>query len=542
MSDKIRETGRSRLVLGAQFIQAARHGLMIMAAGPDNDVRVLFANAGVESITGYPAAEIEGRCPRFLLAQGDDPAEVEGLCAAIAAGRPVSVLIRSTRKDGETFWAAIDVDPVRDAGRVVHCIATIQDVSERALAHARLAQLSQLETVGRLTGAIAHDFNNILASVRSFAGLLADAVPETSDEHQYATRIVAACRRAADMVRQLLAFVRAHDAARERVHIDDIVNEVAALLQTRLDHATTLSVGPLKAKSTVLANGSQLTQVLLNLAINACDAMASAGGELRISTQDTLIDNNDALPFDAGLHGDESGYIYASGQLMAGAPYVRVSVADMGSGIPKAIAESIFEPFFSTKDKRRGSGLGLAIVRSIVATYGGVLTVQSRPGAGSTFDFYLPAETVLFPQPAVETLAEINDKGGAAGCERLLLVDDDVDVADAFSISLEHLGYAVTRAYHPARALALLKANPAAFDLLVSDNNMPDMTGLTLIHEAKKLNPRLKAVLCSGSGNAEEDRVQTTEAEGFFGKPGSPLTLARIVRAVLDGQVTGKDR
>lgn len=319
MSENIHEAARPRLALGAQFIQAARHGLMILT-GPPLDIKVLFANAGVEAITGYPAPEIEGRSPRFLVARDDNPAELEALCSAIAEGRSSSVLIRASRKDGETFWASIDVDPVRDAGAITHYIATIQDVSERAVAQARLAQLTQFESIGRLTGAIAHDFNNILASVRSFAGLLADAAPLASTEREYATRIVAACHRAADMVRQLLAFLRAQDAPRERIHICDTVNEVAVLLRVRLEAATRLSAHDLKARATVLANASQLTQVLLNVAINACDAMAGRGGALSITTRDVPV--GETPLFEKGLRDTEEGFVYATDRLTPKKPYV----------------------------------------------------------------------------------------------------------------------------------------------------------------------------------------------------------------------------
>lgn len=534
MSEKTHETARTRLALGAQFIQAARHGLMIMA-GPHTDIKVLFANSGVEAITGYPAPEIEGRSPRFLVARDENPAELEALCSAIAEGRSASVLIRASRKGGETFWASIDVDPVRDGGTITHYIATIQDVSERAVAQARLAQLSQFESIGRLTGAIAHDFNNILASVRSFAGLLADASAAASAEHEYATRIVSACHRAADMVRQLLAFLRAQDAPRERIHICDTVNEVAVLLRVRLEGTTRLSTHDLSARATVLANASQLTQVLLNVAINACDAMVGRGGTLSISTRDVAV--GETPPFEKGLRDAEDGFQFATDRLKPQKSYVRIAVADTGTGIPREVIGSIFEPFFTTKDKRRGSGLGLAIVQSIVTTYGGVIVVGSRPGQGTAFDIYLPAEAPLRAVGS-RSAPESDCKDHLRGRERLLVVDDEVDVADAFSISLTSLGYAVTRAYGSASALAILASSPGAFDLLVTDQNMPGMKGIALIGKARAFNPSLKAVLCSGSGSVDDDRVTAGAAEGFFGKPGSPMALAHVVRAVLDGQST----
>lgn len=176
-------------------------------------------------------------------------------------------------------------------------------------------------------------------------------------------------------------------------------------------------------------------------------------------------------------------------------------------------------------------------MQSIVTTYGGVIVVCSRPGHGTVFDIYLPAEAPLGALGSRRG-AESDCKDHLRGGERLLVVDDEVDVADAFSISLASLGYAVTRAYGSASALAILASSPGAFDLLVTDQNMPGMKGIALIGKARAFNPALKAVLCSGSGSDYDDSVTAGAAEGFFAKPGSPMALAHVVRAVLDGQST----
>ena len=407
----------------------------------------------------------------------------------------------------------------------------------------RLLEAQKMEAMGRLAGGIAHDFNNILGATRSFGDLLADGLPEGSRLHGYAVRIVAACDRAADMVRQILTFTRAKDAPREVVKVAEAVQEVRVLLAQRLPPEISLAVTNYEANAVLVVNPSHLTQVLLNLAVNAADALDQSAGHIEIAVQEVAI--GDEAPFSLGLDAGDDGVSmsYANGVLSPGHKYLRIAVSDTGPGIPKDIAAKIFDPFFTTKDKRRGSGLGLSVVTGIVSAQGGVIAVESTLGRGTTFNIYFPAVRVSRPaeRAAPAEIRAVN-KDHIRGKERILIVDDEIDVADSLSYALTNLGYETAPVYAPAEALEIFAESPESWDVLITDQSMPELKGLDLIRRVRFIKPGLRTILCTGySDSTTESAVAGDGVDAFFTKPVPADAIAASIRAFFDAKPAARE-
>jgi signal transduction histidine kinase/CheY-like chemotaxis protein len=403
----------------------------------------------------------------------------------------------------------------------------------------RLAQAEKMEALGRLAGGIAHDFNNILGAIRSFGDLLAEGLERGSRYNGYATRIVAACDRAADLVRQILAFTRAKDAPRELVAVSELIGEVSSIVSGKLGDKAFLTLSNLSPDAVVVANSGQLTQVLLNLIVNARDALPGGEGEILITNAEVVVPKDQSPPFERGFFAAEEtddGFVFATDVLKADTMYLRISVSDNGTGIPAKIAQKIFDPFFTTKDKRNGSGLGLSVVSGVVAAHQGVIAVQSRQGFGTAFHIYLPAHKANL-RPEKGGKVQVRNRAtdvDIRGDERILIVDDEIDMADALSYSLTNLGYETAPVYSPLEALEIFKEDPAAWDIVITDQAMPEMRGLELIRKLKFIRPDLKAILCTGfSDHATEQSALQEGADWFVTKPLDSESLALAIRGLM---------
>jgi signal transduction histidine kinase/ActR/RegA family two-component response regulator len=514
----------------------------------DKNQRVIYANRALRDVAaGAYAKGVMGASLVDLFPHVEGGSKIyEAIGHAIRASGSWRGELAFTRISGDRVVYEARLARTRDNGVLVAATdISAQKEHERreGVLQIQLAQAQKMEALGRLAGGIAHDFNNILGATRSFAELLSEAVPVGTRQHGYTTRIIAACDRAADLVRQILTFTRAKDASREQLRVGGLLAEVASLLQGRLPDGVMLSVKASPTDSVVIANEGQLAQVVLNVAVNAADAMAAGGaGEVSISSMDIILSADEPSPFAEGITTDDDGFLLATGQLQPGVPYVRVSVTDTGMGIPQSLAPNIFEPFFTTKDKRRGSGLGLAVVNSIVAAHGGVIAVQSRLEVGTAFHIYLPTyvagdgEILFAPQRGERALSKANLRGK----ERILIVDDEVDMADAFSYSLTNLGYETAPVYSPLEAIEIFKEDPLAWDLVITDQSMPDMKGLDLIRKLKAIRPGIKTILCTGfSDGSSHDGALAGGADSFFTKPVLTDALAGSMRRLLDAAASG---
>jgi PAS domain S-box-containing protein len=411
-----------------------------------------------------------------------------------------------------------DVLEVEVRGRAIHFggrrarLVTLHDVTERKVLEEQFRQAQKMEAVGRLAGGVAHDFNNILNVILGYAELTLRTVEEGDRRRRNLLEIRKAAEHAAALTRQLLAFGRGQVLQPRVLDLNAALAEIGRMVRRLIGEDVELVTTPGADLGRVKADPAQLTQVVLNLAVNARDAMPE-GGTLTIETANVDLDGrSEGLP--AG-------------------PYVLLSVTDTGCGIPQNIQEHIFEPFFTTKEKDKGTGLGLATVYGIVKQSGGAITVESEPGAGSTFRIYLPRVEAAVAEavPAAPVRFE-----PARASETVLLVEDDAAVRGLTREVLEESGYRVLEAPGGFEALELAQAFDGRIDLLLTDVVMPRMNGRELARRLHAIRPATKALYMSGyAPGAIVNQGVLEPGLAFIAKPLRPAELTRKVREVLDG-------
>jgi two-component system cell cycle sensor histidine kinase/response regulator CckA len=422
---------------------------------------------------------------------------------------------RHLKQDGTPIEVQIDANSLTFDGRPARLVLA-QDVTEHRMLEVRLRQSQRLEAVGRLAGGVAHDFNNLLVVIMTYTQLLHDkAVPGDPAREELAA-VLGAAERAQALTKQLLALSRQQVLQPVVVDPNETLRNVEALLRRVIGEDIEVRTSFTPDVGTVLVDPSQLEQVLLNLAVNARDAMAS-GGRLTVAT--SAVDLDDA---GCALHG-----VSRSGT------YVVISVADTGTGMSADVRARIFDPFFTTKEVGKGTGLGLAIVYGIVTQSGGAVTVYSEPGMGTTFRVYLPRADAPAATPTATPTAAVS------GHEVILVVEDDPAVRLATTHALRHFGYTVLSAVNGPDALELVARHVGPLDLVISDVVMPAMDGPTLIQRLREPRPSLKALLVSGySSDAVATRGFANVSALFLEKPFSLASLSEKVREALDGRTT----
>ena len=396
-----------------------------------------------------------------------------------------------------TVWVA-----ARASGALI--VAT--EVTARTASAGQVGQAQRLQSLGRLAGGIAHDFNNVLMAVMGHAQLIERRV-EDPGARKAAVTIVKAAERAAGLTEQLLGFARQGKRRQEPTAVDDIVSEVCRLLDRTVDVRIRVVHRPSALPAVVRGDPGQLQQVILNLALNARDAMPD-GGELVFAT-----DIVEAAPTSAEVTSD-----------LLVETRVRLSVTDTGAGMSEEVRARVFEPYFTTKGVGEGHGLGLSLVYGIVRNHEGWIRVHSRPNEGSTFEVYLPLDRASMldaPRPPSEPLP---------GRGHILVVDDEAMVRDAIGGLLERLGYRVTQAEHGVAAHALVRAAPRAFDVVVLDLRMPGMSGPECLRHLRTVAPWLRAIL--SSGYLPPEVVQRVRAEGQVEVLPKPFTIRQLANVV----------
>jgi PAS domain S-box-containing protein len=393
------------------------------------------------------------------------------------------------------------------------------DEKEKKRLERQLFQAQKLESVGTLAGGIAHDFNNILASILGFTELALDEVCKGSVLERNLLEVYTAGKRARDLVKQILAFARQSGEERKPIQVSIIAKEALKLIRSTTPTSIEIE-RQIHSTALVMANPTQIHQIIMNLCTNAVHALENEEGRIRIRLEDILIQAQD------------SG---APMNLTPG-PYLLLTVSDTGVGIPTELMTSIFEPYFTTKAAGKGTGMGLAMVDGIVASYGGKVTVESTPGKGSDFHVYLPI-TRHREDPDRPIEAEL-----PIGTERILIVDDELAVARTSAELLDRLGYQVTFKTSSFEALELLRAKPMAFDLVISDMTMPHMTGDKLAIAMMEIRPDLPVIICTGySHRISEEVAAGIGIKGFAYKPLVRADMAKLVRRVLDASMdTGR--
>ncbi|HEX9704730.1 MAG TPA: PAS domain S-box protein [Gemmatimonadales bacterium] len=476
----------------------------------DHEGRFLDVNPRACELTGYTREELLNRKSADTYPP-NDRADAATRLAEIAAGRPAFFERPLLRRDGSIGVVEINARALAD-GRF---LATMRDVTERRQLETQLRQAQKMEAVGRLAGGVAHDFNNILTAIFGYADLLAEEFPDASPARQAIEEIRKAAQRASGLTRQLLAFSRQQVLEPVVLNINELVQDFDKMLRRVVGEDIELRLALSPAIGNVRADTGQLQQVIMNLAVNARDAMPT-GGKLLIETV-----NTDLTEAYAAKH-----------QPVVPGPYVMLAVSDTGTGMDPETKAKVFEPFFTTKEKGKGTGLGLSTVYGIVKQSGGYVWVYSEIGRGSTFKIYLPrvdapADQVVAP-PKSKTLA---------GTETILLAEDDAMLRPLTKGLLQKLGYRVFDAESAEQALAIAGATTDRIHLLIADVVMPGASGRELARRLAKSRPDAKVLYVSGyTDDAIVHHGMLEPGLNFLQKPFTPAELSRKVRDVLDGR------
>ncbi len=380
----------------------------------------------------------------------------------------------------------------------------------------KLQQTQKLEAIGSLAGGIAHDFNNILAPIMGRAELMLIENADNAPLREHCRGIVEAAKRARDLVRQILTFSRQVDQEITPVSLDEIIREVIGLVRPTLPATIGIEYDLPDRCPRIMADATQLHQVIMNLVTNAFHAMEGNGGRLRFHLEAVSLDIRESEDLS-----------------IAPGRYVRLRIEDTGHGMDRATMDKIFDPYFTTKPRGKGTGLGLAVVLGILRGYGGEIRVESEVGGGTAFILYFPVvELAAARKPAECDRQEPLPRG----TEHILLVDDEKSIADVTTGMLERLGYKVTVRISGYDALEAFRNLSDRIDLLIADLSMPQMTGLQLYREIKKIRSDIKVIICTGFSEQLDSRsARSIGIEGFLNKPVVLSDLARCVRSVLDG-------
>ncbi len=510
----VRRQAEADLRMRDRAIQAVTQGILITDA-TKADHPIVYASPGFERLSGYPAAEVLGRNCRFLQGPGTDPASRMKLREAIRKAQACTVELLNYRKDGTAFWNLLAVSPVTDpGGRVTHFVGVQTEVTERRKLEAQLLQAQKMEAVGRLAGGVAHDFNNVLSVILSYAEMIAADLRPDEPLRADIEEIRTAGMRATELTRQLLAFSRQQVLETKVLDLSQSLTKMSKMLQRLLGADITLTTLPASGLWNVRADPGQIEQIVMNLAVNARDAMPR-GGELTIETENVYLNEEYATTHHAVRPG----------------PYVMLAVTDTGSGMDADTQARIFEPFFTTKEPGKGTGLGLATVFGIVKQSGGHIWVYSEPGAGTTFKIYFPkvvGASGVFPMEAPPVEA-------GRVSETILLVEDDEQVRTIAQNILRRRGYVVLVASNGGEALLICEKHGGKIHLLLTDVVLPRMSGRQLAERLAPMRPEMRVLFMSGyTDDAILQHGVLDSGVAFLQKPLTPMSLTKKVREVLD--------
>jgi PAS domain S-box-containing protein len=503
------EESRARL---AMAVEQAAETVVIT----DTQGTILYVNPALEKTSGYSLPEALGQNPRLLKSGKHDAAFYRVIWDTLRRGEVWSGHFVNRHKSGSLYQEDATISPVRDAtGTIVNFVAVKRDVTREMQLEANVNQAQKMESIGQLAGGVAHDFNNILASIQMQSDLLKDGGSLSPEQLESVDGILASVHRAAALTRQLLLFSRREVFQPRDMDLSESITGTAQMLKRIIGENITMQVNVTVQSMFLHADPGMMDQVLLNLVVNARDAMPE-GGQLIIETLGVELDHLAVAQCPSARPGS----------------FVRLSVSDTGCGIPPDVLPHIFEPFFTTKEVGKGTGLGLATVFGIVQQHQGWINVDSEMDQGTTFRIYLPRRAMTaLPAAAPKAPAPL-----CGGSETILLVEDDPVLRATVHATLTRLGYRIFEAATGAKALGLWGEHRGDIKLLLTDLMMPDgMTGFALAQRLLEDEPNLSVIYMSGHGAeifGQDMRIQ--DGVNFLSKPFTAQKLALALRENLE--------
>ena len=518
MSDRIRhrekELKESEEKYRAIF-EGAKEGILLVE---QQGRQVLFANQAMQQLLGISAKALQNSDLREF-SPGDDE-DIDKILARLASEKKnATQRIPFKNSAGSTRIMETSAAPVTLAGSAF-IAAFFNDIThkldmeaEKENLERQLLHTQKIEAIGVLAGGIAHDFNNILYPILGYAEMMQEDLPEDNPNYGKVSEIMTAALRARDLVSQILAFSRQSEKQVIPIRLQPIIKETVKLLRSSLPSTITVEMDIEEECGQVIADPTQIHQVIMNLTTNAFHAMQEKGGKLYIELKQTI----------------PSSSLLALLELKHGA-YAQLIVKDTGAGIRSEILDKIFDPYFTTKERGKGTGLGLSVVQGIVKNSRGNIRVESHQGKGTCITVFLP-----IPDEDENQTKQDKPRIDPGGTESILVVDDEESVVNMEKIMLERLGYNVTALTDSHDAFGFFSAWPERFDLIISDMTMPTMTGLELLKKVKSIRPDLPFIICTGfSDQVNQASHQKMNIQGYIEKPIVSSEMASVVRQVLD--------
>ena len=515
---------RKQLIEREELFRLITENAADMIAVVDTKGRRLYNSPSYEKILGYTPLELGGTTAVDQIHPEDREKVFKAAADARSTGVGTSLEYRMRHKDGT--WRTLEsrASTISKGGQVEKLVIVNRDVTERKHLEDQFRQSQKMEAVGRLSGGVAHDFNNLLGVIIGYGEIVQEGTPEESPLRTCIDEILKAGHRAGGLTRQLLAFSRQQVMDPRVLDLNVVVKDMEKMLKRLIGEDIRLKTELDSTLVHIKADQGQIEQVIMNLAVNARDAMLD-GGELRLTT--------------SNFHMDEDFVRRYPYPVLVG-DYVLLTVSDTGFGMDAATRARVFEPFFTTKEKGKGTGLGLSMVYGVVKQSGGYIEVLSEPGAGATFTIYLPkVEVAVDPQKQAADLP-----ASLLGTETLLLVEDETSLRKLSRHLLELCGYVVLEAENGAEALKVSQEHKGIIDLLLTDVVMPGMSGRVLADQLVKRRPETRVVYMSGyTGQTVGEHGVLAEGSFFLPKPFTRQALAHKIREALDGQsvLTGAD-